>query len=99
MDKKLELQSRREFFKKSAKQVLPILGLSVFGPSILTSCSKDDEYGEGGGCSHCRGNCSVNCGNTCRGNSTRSSSCKSNCTSLCISTCKGNCYGSARDSG
>ena len=37
-----ELQSRRDFFKKAAKGVLPILGMVVVGPSLM-SCSKDDE--------------------------------------------------------
>lgn len=40
-----ELQSRREFFKKAAKGVLPILGIIAFGPTILMSCGDDDvEY-------------------------------------------------------
>ena len=37
-----ELQSRRDFFKKAAKGVLPILGMVVVGPSLM-SCSKDDD--------------------------------------------------------
>ena len=92
-----EIQTRREFFKQAAKGVLPILGLTILGPSVLSSCSKDDD--EGGGCSHCRGNCSKTCGNVCKGTVARSSSCKSNCTSMCISTCRGECYKSAKDNG
>ena len=42
MDNK-ELQSRRDFFKKSLHTVLPIIGTIVLGPSLLTSCSKEDE--------------------------------------------------------
>lgn len=38
-----ELQTRREFFKKTAKGALPFLAFSVFGPSILTSCESDDD--------------------------------------------------------
>ena len=38
-----ELQSRREFFKKAAKGALPIFGAIVLGPSLITSCSKDDD--------------------------------------------------------
>lgn len=45
-----ELQSRRDFFKKAAKGVLPILGMVVVGPSLM-SCSKDDDddYSSGSG--------------------------------------------------
>ncbi len=45
MEKKMnseELQSRREFFKKAGKRVLPFIGLVAFGPTFFTSCSKDD---------------------------------------------------------
>ena len=65
MDNK-ELQSRRDFFKKSLHTVLPIIGTIVLGPSLLTSCSKEDEEdndysggssGSGGGCSTCSGGC------------------------------------------
>lgn len=66
-----ELQSRRDFFKKTAKRVLPLLGVLTFGPSILSSCSKeDDEYdisGDGsssGGCSGCDSHCMNECKGT-----------------------------------
>ena len=49
-EKKEELQSRREFIKKTAKGALPILGISLFGTSILTSCDKDDPESEVSGC-------------------------------------------------
>ena len=39
-----ELQTRREFFKKAARKMLPMLGAVVVGPTIiastLTSCDK-----------------------------------------------------------
>lgn len=71
-----ELQSRCEFFKKTAKGALPILGISLFGPSIFASCEKDDDDdngshkgngGNGGGCG-CGGNCSGSCDDSCSGN-------------------------------
>ena len=42
-EKNEELQSRREFLKKTAKGALPILGISLFGPSIFTACKKDEK--------------------------------------------------------
>ena len=38
-----ELQSRREFFKKAGKRVLPLVGFVTLGPSFLAACSKDEE--------------------------------------------------------
>lgn len=74
-EKNEELQSRREFLKKTAKGALPILGISLFGPSILTSCEKDDKKDGKCSCSNtcsgsCDGDCSGDCGGcsgTCRG--------------------------------
>ena len=60
-----ELQSRREFLKKTAKGALPILGISLFGPSILTSCEKDNDK-SGGKCS-CSNTCSGSCDGDCAG--------------------------------
>lgn len=76
-EKNEELQSRREFIKKSAKGALPILGISLFGTSILTSCDKDDDdhgnYGCGQSCSgSCEDSCSGNC-DGCSGGCWRSS--------------------------
>lgn len=62
-EKKEELQSRREFIKKTAKGALPILGISLFGTSILTSCEKDDISSSG-----CGQSCSGSCDNSCSGN-------------------------------
>lgn len=84
-EKNEELQSRREFLKKTAKGALPILGISLFGPSILTSCEKehdDDEKKNGGG-----GGSSNGCGKSCSG------SCSSGCSGSCEDSCSGNCDG------
>lgn len=76
-EKNEELQSRREFLKKTAKGALPILGISLFGPSILTSCEKDDDKkSDNGKCS---------CSNTCSG------SCDGDCAGDCDG-CSGGCY-------
>ena len=68
MDKKMnnkELQSRREFLKKTAKGALPILGISLFGPTILTSCEKDEDDVSHGCNNYCTGSCSSTCAGSC----------------------------------
>lgn len=72
-----ELQSRREFFKKTAQNVLPFLGIVAFSP-LLTSCKPDyydpdDDEPSG-------------CGNSCSG------SCYDGCTNNCDSLCGGDCW-------
>lgn len=71
-----ELQSRREFFKRAAKGVLPMLGVMAFGPTVLTSCGGGDDGGDL--CSDCSASCSwdcdVTCSSTCTSSSANSSS-------------------------
>ena len=79
-EKNEELQSRREFLKKTAKGALPILGISLFGPSILSSCKNDpDKKEDGGG--------GGGCGKSCSGR------CSSGCSGSCEDSCSGNCDG------
>lgn len=73
-----ELQSRREFFKNAAKGALPILALTVLGPSILSSCEKDDDDDDNG--DSCKGSCK--------------GSCKTSCSGSCSGACISDCYGS-----
>ncbi len=75
--KNAEVQSRRDFFKKAAKTALPILGIAVFGPSLLTSCDPDDDDSDGS---------SSGCGNSCSG------SCDDGCSNNCDSLCGGDCW-------
>lgn len=95
--------SRREFFKRAAKGILPIVGLMAFGPSLLSSCDTEDpeeEYGGGsssGG--RCGGSCSARCMSTCKFNAVSSPSysvCKGTCKGTCYQTCKGTCMGSSK---
>lgn len=75
-----ELQSRREFFKKAAKGALPILGAIVLGPSLLSSCDKDDDddnVQKPSGCNGCSGSCSSSC----------SGSCDESCSAACAFNC------------
>ena len=72
-----ELQSRREFFKKAAKGVLPIIGAVVLAsaPGIVRAADSTPMgcnngcYGScHGTCASCASQCSVGCGGYCRKN-------------------------------
>lgn len=78
--KNAEVQSRRDFFKKAAKTALPIFGIAVFGPSLLTSCEPDDDD-SGGSSSGCGKSCSGSCDGDCAGD------CDDGCWTACISAC------------
>ncbi len=80
-----ELKSRREFFKKAAKGVLPVLGTLVLAgtPYVVNAVTKEPmgcRYGCNGTCQGCRGGCT----NACRG-----------CGSLCRQSCSSGCARSA----
>lgn len=98
-----ELQSRREFFKKATKNVLPFIGAITLGPSVmasLTSCGGDDD-----GCDGCELSCSGYCTETCEGSCKESattsscsncaSSCSTSCTKACGNNCSNTCEGNA----
>lgn len=61
-----ELMNRRQFFKKAARGLLPMLGAVVMGPSIvmstLTSCDN--------GCDGCEAACMEGCETTYTGSCT-----------------------------
>lgn len=82
-----ELQTRREFFKKTAKRVLPVLGAALLaGSPILSKAADATEkatgcYGCEGGCWSCTGTCN----GMCKG-------CSGSCSGTCLSSCRGNCY-------
>ncbi len=79
-----ELQSRREFFKKAAKGVLPILGAIAL--SNLPFKSFAHESGEELGCDFsCYGGCAGGCGRSC------SVGCSGSCSGSCSGACKGSC--------
>lgn len=90
MEKKMnneELQNRREFFKKSAKGILPILGAIVLAstPAIVSAHSSLPS-------SECQG-----CTGLCTG-CTGCTSCSGLCEGQCIGCtgCSVNCYGKVR---
>ncbi len=77
-EKSENICSRREFFKKAAKGVLPILGMTILGPTLLSSCKKDD-------CSDCVYSCSDSCITGCK------NSCDASCSAGCTNSCKTTC--------
>ena len=94
-----DIHSRREFFKQTAKGLLPIIGgiLMLSVPSIAhaerpsSDCKRGCQYGCyntcygscRGGCTCCKGGCS----NSCTG-------CDGSCYLSCTS-CRGNCTNSS----
>lgn len=71
-----ELQSRRDFFKKAAKGVLPILGAVILANTpTLGQAREESPMG-----------CSYNCSSTCQG------TCYGTCRTGCQSTCYHGCY-------
>ncbi len=72
-----ELQSRREFFKKAAKGVLPIIGAVMLAnvPSVVNATESADPMGcPRYGCGICTNSCTSGCRGGC--NTTCSGGCK-----------------------
>lgn len=96
-NRKEELQSRREFFKKAAKGALPILGAIVLSgaPGIAKAVSHESyvETGCDWGCSQ---SCYYGCDGSCKGFCRQScySACRDSCDSSCRGTCSNSCQGS-----
>lgn len=94
-----ELSNRRDFFKKAARKILPLLGAITVGPILLSSCETSEPSGgnnnssSSSGSSRCGGLCTFNCRNECRLNAVWApTSCNGNCKGACYSTCKTSCY-------
>ena len=91
-----ELQSRREFFKKAAKGVLPIVAAVTLAgiPSLSIASDKTPS-----GCDYCEGTCHNGCEDRCTGcdgckggcDGTCKGSCDDSCKGYCDTTCKGGC--------
>ncbi|MBQ7711252.1 MAG: Cys-Xaa-Xaa-Xaa repeat radical SAM target protein [Bacteroidales bacterium] len=82
-----ELQSRREFFKESAKKALPIIGAIALANSPIFA---QPVTGIPMGCmdNTCSGGCKGTCDSTCKGGCT---GCDGTCKGGCDGSCKGNC--------
>ncbi len=88
--KQEELQSRRDFFKKTVKGVLPIIGAIVLANSPLLAKADKIEMG----CTGCTGGCKGSCGGGCK--YTCSGGCKNACGGGCRYTCSGGCKNTNR---
>ncbi len=90
-----ELQTRRQFFKKAASRVLPLLGAVTFGPAMVTSMMSCDDCSDcTGAClDTCAGTCAEKCIETCRGSAyvPPVSDCNGNCQGTCGANCQSTC--------
>lgn len=80
-----EIQSRREFFKRSIKTILPIFGIALFGTKSVLAKTEYNSSKKTNAPMDCYGSCYGTC-----------LSCTGTCTSCygtCIGTCFGGCWG------
>lgn len=84
------LQSRRQFFKKAAKGVLPILGALAIAQVPLLSNAHESNSEMGCASSNCQNQCITSCKKTC------SLKCKDTCENTCVGKCIGKCKYSAK---
>ena len=73
-----ELKSRREFFKKAAKGILPILGAMMLVNAHTVAKAAETPMG-----------CSYTCSSTCQG--ACSGTCRTGCQSTCYHGCYSHC--------
>ena len=98
-DKNKNLRSRREFFKKAAKGVLPLLGVAalISAPKVAKAaetpqyCQWDCTFTCRGGCQGCTGACTGGCSGGCSGG------CYGGCNTACTGYCRGTCHGACRN--
>lgn len=79
-EKNLDLQSRREFFKKTVKKTLPVIGAIVLTSSPILAHAEQRGVPD----CYCNGNCRQTCENKCIG-------CEGSCEGGCDTTCRGYC--------
>lgn len=97
-ERKEEIQSRREFFKKAAKGALPILGAVILASSpIISKAVEKESMGCSSSCYRscvgtCEGDCTSRCKDGCSGCGT---SCQKGCANSCNGGCKYTCKGSS----
>lgn len=78
-NKKEELQSRREFFKKAAKAALPVVGAVVASQLPFVSANASESMTCNNWCTSCTGTCA----GVCKG------ACARSCSGSCSGACKG----------
>lgn len=94
-NKNEEFQSRRDFFKKAGKGILPVLGIMMLSniPGIVTAAEKTPRGCDTNcqnGCAQdcftgCEGKCADHCAHSC------SENCVGSCRERCINSCQGGC--------
>lgn len=91
-NKQEELQTRREFFKKAAKGVLPVLGAIALANVPLLSHAMEEGKTPNGCSSSCFRACADDCYTSCK------NTCRVYCTGTCQNTCQGSCSGRCQGS-
>lgn len=91
-----ELQSRREFFKKAGKGLLPVLGaIALMNMPLMAKTV--DVGADPQSCGSCRGTCTA-CVGGCMDNCARScTACSNGCARGCHATCYTGCNGSNKN--
>lgn len=89
-EKNEELQSRRQFFKKAAKGVLPILGAVVL--SNVPLIANANTTASTGCVDACYASCLTGCVTYCKGK------CKAHCQDNCYANCNTSCSAICRSS-
>lgn len=84
-NKKEELQSRREFFKKAAKAALPVVGAVVLSNLPILKAEATPMGCDYGCMSSCSSGCLYGCYLSCSGGC--KSSCSGSCSGNCMNTC------------
>ena len=91
-NKNEEFQSRRDFFKKAGKGILPVLGIMMLSniPSIVTAAEKTPS-----GCdTNCQNGCAQDCFTGCEGKC--ADHCAHSCSENCVGSCRGRCINSCQ---
>lgn len=77
-NKKEEVHSRREFFKKAAKSILPAIAVIALANSPVLAKASEVAMG-------CNNGCTTTCSGKCKG---ACSSCSAGCAATCLSGSK-----------
>lgn len=95
-----DLFSRRQFFKKSLKKILPVIGGVVLGALHLEKAEGKTPTNCIYGCAYaCMTSCSGACDFTCLGDCHAGckTSCYLGCKTMCTETCRGGCKNGCAD--
>lgn len=88
-NKRKELLSRRSFFRRISKSVLPVVGAVIFSNLPAPGNALVREFYD------CRGNCEITCRGQCY--QTCTGRCCNSCWETCILACRDSCNDSCKD--